>query len=162
MGETANESAVVATEVKRPQPVEILLVEDNSDDVRLIELTLRSSKVVNNLHVVDDGVEAIEFLNKQGNHTSAPRPGLVLLDLMLPRKSGLEVLAEVRADERFSDIPIVVLTQSKSDQDLLNSYGLKADCFLTKPFTFDQLLWIVDLIEGFGLEIVSLDGKSNR
>lgn len=139
------------------KPIEILLVEDEPSDVRLAEIALREAKVTNKLHVVYDGGAALDFLFQRGSYESAPRPDLILLDLMIPKVPGHDVLREVKESDKLKDISVVVLTSSADDKDLLESYNLKADCFLTKPFNFKQLLWVVDLIDSFGLSIVRLD-----
>lgn len=137
-------------------PVEILLVEDNAGDVRLTREALRDAKVSNNLWVASDGVMAMEFLNRQGMFADAVRPDLILLDLNLPRKSGREVLAEVKADPHLKHIPVVILTTSKAEQDILASYRLCANAFVTKPVDLDEFLKVVRTIEAFWLEIVRL------
>jgi chemotaxis family two-component system response regulator Rcp1 len=140
-------------------PVDILLVEDNAGDVRLAREGLKEGKLLNNLHVVDDGVKAMAFLRHEGPYSDAPRPDLILLDLNLPRKDGREVLAEIKADARLSSIPIVILTTSKADEDVLKSYALHANCFVTKPLDLDQFLKVVHSIEEFWLTIVRLPTK---
>jgi CheY-like chemotaxis protein len=134
------------------RPIEILLVEDNPGDVRLTLEALRDSKVRNNLQVARDGVEALEFLRR----TDAVRPDLILLDLNLPRKDGREVLAEIKADPLLKTIPVVVLTTSRAEQDVLRSYELQANCYITKPVDLDQFITVVKSIEDFWLTIVSL------
>jgi CheY-like chemotaxis protein len=136
--------------------VEILLVEDNPGDVRLTQEALKESKLVNKLHLVGDGEEALAFLRKQGNHASAPRPDLIVLDLNLPKKSGREVLAEIKEDPDLKRIPVVVLTMSKSEGDVLAAYDLKANCFITKPLGIEQFVEVVKSIENFWLSIVRL------
>ncbi len=138
------------------KPIEILLVEDNPGDVRLVQEALQEAKVRNQMSVVDDGVEAMAFLHRTGRHTRAPIPGLILLDLNLPRKNGFEVLQEIKADERLKLIPVVILTSSQSEQDILKSYDLYANAYITKPVDLDQFLAVVKTIEGFWLEIVKL------
>jgi two-component system, chemotaxis family, response regulator Rcp1 len=137
-------------------PIEILLVEDNPGDVRLTKEALKDAKVRNNLHVAMDGVEALAFLRKQGRHSSAPRPDLILLDLNLPRKNGREVLEEIKQDSQFQHIPVVILTTSQAEQDVLESYRLRANAYVTKPVDLDQFLRVVGSIEEFWLEIVKL------
>lgn len=137
-------------------PIEILLVEDNSGDVRLIRETLKDAKVRNNLHVVKDGVEAMAFLRKEGAHDSAPRPDLILLDLNLPRMDGREVLAAMKQDGAFRQIPVVMLTTSQAEQDVFESYRLGANAYVTKPVDFEQFLKVVQSIQEFWLEIVKL------
>jgi CheY-like chemotaxis protein len=140
----------------RGKPIEILLVEDNPGDVRLISEILKEGKVRNTLHVVYDGVEAITFLRKQGEYSGIPRPDLILLDLNLPKKDGREVLAEIKADEDLMRIPVVVLTTSQSEIDILKSYDLHANCYITKPVDLEQFLKVVKSIEDFWLTVVKL------
>ena len=138
------------------KPVEILLVEDNLGDIRLTQEALRDGKVRNNLHVARDGIEAMEFLRRQGEHADAPRPDIVLLDLNMPRMDGREVLQEMRADPSLSVIPVVVLTTSKAEEDIMRSYQLHANCYITKPVDLDQFIKIVRSIEDFWLTVVRL------
>ncbi len=138
------------------QVVEILLVEDNPGDVRLTREALKDSKIVNNLHVVVDGVEAMAFLRREGKFADAPRPDIILLDLNLPRKSGNEVLAEIKQDEDFKRIPVVVLTTSDDERDILTSYNLHANCYITKPVDLPRFVTIVKNIENFWFSIVKL------
>ena len=137
-------------------PVEILLVEDNPGDVRLAREGLSECKIRNNLHVVDDGVKALAFLRRQDGYAKAPRPDIVLLDLNLPRKDGREVLREVKEDENLRTIPVVVLTTSKAEEDILKSYSLHANCYVTKPMGLQQFLDVVRSIEDFWFTIVKL------
>jgi CheY-like chemotaxis protein len=137
-------------------PIEILLVEDNPGDVRLTVEALKEAKVRNNLHVAPDGVEAMEFLRRTGAHAEAPRPDLVLLDLNLPRKDGREVLQEIKTDPDLDLIPVVVLTTSQAEQDVLESYQLHANAYVTKPVDLERFLQVVRSIENFWLEIVRL------
>jgi chemotaxis family two-component system response regulator Rcp1 len=139
-----------------PEPIDILLVEDNPGDVRLTQEVLKESKVGNNLMVVSNGDEALAFLRKQGAYQSANRPGLILLDLNLPKKNGHEVLALIKADQDLRRIPVVVLTSSKAEQDILKTYNLHANCFITKPVDLDQFIAVVKSIEDFWLAIVVL------
>ena len=136
--------------------IEILLVEDNPGDVRLTEEALKEGKVINRLSVVPDGVEAIEYLRKRGDYASAATPDLVLLDLNLPKKDGREVLAEVKQDPELRKIPVVVLTTSRDEQDILKSYDLHANCYITKPVDFEQFIRVVRAIEDFWLSVVKL------
>jgi two-component system response regulator len=138
------------------RPVEILLVEDSRGDVRLAQEALKDAKVRNNLHVVEDGVEAMAFLHKQGKYAQLPRPDVILLDLNLPRKDGREVLAEVKADPNLMRIPVVILTVSNAEEDVLKSYNLHANCYITKPLDLNQFLKVVRSIESFWLTIVTL------
>jgi chemotaxis family two-component system response regulator Rcp1 len=137
-------------------PIEILLVEDNPGDVRLTQEALKDAKVRNTLHVAMDGVDALAFLRKQGNHAAVPRPDLILLDLNLPKKNGREVLEEIKQDDALSHIPIVILTTSQAELDIVESYRLHANAYVTKPVDLDQFLKVVGSIEEFWLEIVKL------
>ncbi|MBM3889268.1 MAG: response regulator [Verrucomicrobia bacterium] len=141
------------------RPVEILLAEDNPADVRLTREALRDAKVHNNLSVVTDGVEAMAFLRRQGVYADAPRPDVILLDLNMPRKDGRQVLAEIKADEQLKCIPIVILTSSQAEEDILRAYNLSVNCYVTKPVELDQFLKVVRSIENFWLEIVALPEK---
>ena len=138
------------------KPIEILLVEDNPGDIRLTKEALKDARVGNNLHVTMDGVEALAFLRKQGKHASAPRPDLILLDLNLPKKNGREVLEEIKAEDALRHIPVVILTTSQAEQDVVESYRLRANAYVTKPVDLDQFLRVVSSIEQFWLEIVKL------
>ena len=138
------------------RPIEILLVEDNPGDARLTEEALKEGKVRNNLHHARDGVEAMEFLRREGSHKDAPRPDLVLLDLNLPRKDGREVLAEMKAHPDLQLIPVVVLTTSEAEQDVVRTYQLRANCYITKPVDLEKFITIVRSIEDFWLTIVRL------
>lgn len=138
------------------RPAEILLVEDNPADVELTREGLESAKVSNHLHVASDGVEAMAFLGREGPYAAAPRPDLILLDLNLPRKDGREVLEEIKADEDLRLIPVVVLTTSKLDEDILRSYKLNANAFVSKPVDFAGLVEIVRALENFWLAVVVL------
>jgi CheY-like chemotaxis protein len=138
------------------RPVEILLVEDNPGDVRLTREAFKEAKISNALHVACDGAEALDFLYRRNSHANAPRPDLILLDLNLPKKDGREVLAEVKADTELRRIPIVVLTTSKAEEDIVRSYDLHANCYITKPVDFDQFVEVVKSIEGFWLTVVKL------
>ncbi len=135
---------------------EILLVEDNPGDVRLAKEGLRESKVINNLHVVDDGVDAMAFLRKEGNYADAVTPDLILLDLNLPKKDGREVLAEVKGDKDLRRIPIVILTTSQAEEDVMKTYDLHANCYVTKPVDLDQFVKIVKSLNNFWFEMVTL------
>ena len=136
--------------------VEILLVEDNPGDVRLTIEALKEGKVRNNLNVVPDGVEAMAYLRHEGKYANSVRPDLILLDLNLPRKDGREVLAEIKSDGRLKHIPIVVLTTSRAEQDVLRSYDLHANCYITKPVDLDQFIGVVKSVENFWFTIVTL------
>lgn len=139
--------------------IEILLVEDNPGDARLTIEAMRDAKVRNRMHVVEDGVEAMEFLRRQGRFGDAPRPDLILLDLNLPRKDGRAVLAEVKADPDLKRIPVVVLTTSRAEEDVLHAYNLHANCYVTKPVDLAQFMKIVALIDEFWVNVVTLPGK---
>lgn len=139
--------------------IDILLVEDNPGDVRLAREALKESKVRNNIFVVEDGVEAMKFLRRQGKYEDKPRPDLILLDLNLPRKSGREVLAEVKSDDNLKRIPVCVLTVSRDEQDIIRAYNLHANCYITKPLDFEQFMNITKSIEEFWLTIVKLPPK---
>lgn len=136
--------------------VDILLVEDNPGDIRLTQEALRDSKIQNNLSVTRDGVEAVAFLRRQGQYANAPRPDIILLDLNLPRKDGREVLEEIKQDDDLKRIPVVVLTTSNDESDVLASYNLHANCFITKPVDLSRFIHIVKSIEGFWFQIVKL------
>jgi len=139
----------MSTKTEESPPVEILLVEDNAGDHRLTQEALREGKVYNNLHWAKDGVEALDFLHRRGKHAKAPRPDLILLDLNLPRKDGREVLATLKADPSLKHIPVVVLTTSSAEVDILNSYQLHANCYITKPVDLDQFGAVVKSVEDF-------------
>ena len=138
------------------KPIEILLVEDNPGDADLAREALADSKLNNNLSVVMDGEEAMAYLRRDGKYADAPRPDLVLLDLNLPKKDGREVLAEIKADGDLKRIPVVILTTSRAEEDVLKSYNLHANCYITKPIDLNQFLKVVKSIEDFWLSIVVL------
>jgi CheY-like chemotaxis protein len=140
-------------------PIEILLVEDNPGDVDLTKEGLARAKVRNRLHVVDDGALALDFLYRRGVYAAAPRPDLILLDLNLPKKDGRQVLAEIKGDPAIADIPVVVLTTSEAEEDILRAYQLHANCYVTKPVHFKQFLKVVETIEEFWLTVVKLPKK---
>lgn len=137
-------------------PIEILMVEDNPGDVRLTVEALKGAKVRNNLQVVNDGVEAMAYLRHEGQYVDAPRPDLILLDLNLPKKDGREVLAEIKADSDLRLIPVVVLTVSSSEEDILRTYDLHANCYITKPVDLERFITVVKSIQDFWLTIVKL------
>jgi two-component system, chemotaxis family, response regulator Rcp1 len=141
---------------KAAPPVEILLVEDNPGDVRLTKEALKEGKVYNNLHWAKDGVEALELLRQQGKHAGAPRPDIILLDLNLPKKDGREVLAVIKTDSELKHIPVVVLTTSKAEEDVLKSYALHANCYVTKPVDLEKFIQVVQSIDRFWLTVVTL------
>jgi len=139
--------------------IEILLVEDNPGDARLTIEAMRETKMRNRMHVVEDGVEAMAFLRRQGRYGEAPRPDLILLDLNLPRKDGREVLAEVKADPALKRIPVVILTTSRAEEDVLRAYELHANCYVTKPVDLAQFMKIVSQIDEFWVKVVTLPRK---
>jgi two-component system, chemotaxis family, response regulator Rcp1 len=141
-------------------PIEILLVEDNLADVRLTMEALKEEKVYNNLNVVRDGVEALAYLHKEGKYTEAARPDLILLDLNLPKLDGREVLKEIKSDDNLKAIPVVIMTISKSDEDILKAYNLHANCYINKPVDFEQFMKVVKSVQDFWLTIVKLPPKS--
>jgi two-component system, chemotaxis family, response regulator Rcp1 len=136
--------------------VEILLIEDNPGDARLTQEALNDGKIKNNLHIMYDGVEATDFLFRRNEYHNAPRPDLIILDLNLPKKNGLEVLAEIKADHGLKSIPVIVLTISKAEEDIVRSYNLHANCFLIKPIDLNQFFEVVRSIEDFWLSLVKL------
>jgi chemotaxis family two-component system response regulator Rcp1 len=140
----------------RGRAIEILLVEDNPGDVRLIQEALRDGKVWNNPHVVSDGEAALDFVYRRGPYADKPRPDLVLLDLNLPKKDGREVLAQIKSDPDLRRIPVVVLTTSKEEEDVLRAYNLAANCYVAKPVEFDEFMKVIRMIEDFWLTIVAL------
>ena len=144
------------------QPIEILLVEDNPGDVRLTLEVMKDARVRNHMSMVKDGVEALAFLRREGDFADAPRPDLILLDLNLPKKDGREVLADIKADPTLRRIPVVVLTVSKDEEDILKSYDLYANCYVTKPINMEQFIAVVRSIEDFWLTIVKLPHDIKR
>jgi len=144
------------------KPVEILLVEDNPGDVRLTQEAFKDGKMLNKLHVVEDGMEALAFLKREGKYTDVSRPELILLDLNMPGKDGRDVLAEIKADRDLKRIPVVILTTSRSEEDILRSYDLNANCYITKPLELDKFIEIVKSIEDFWLAIVKLPTEGKR
>jgi len=138
------------------KPVEILLVEDSPTDALLAKEALEYSKVCNHLHIVVDGVEALAFLRRQGKYADAPRPDLILLDLNLPKKDGREVLKEIKGDEQLRLIPVVVLTTSTQEADVLKAYGFHANCYIVKPVDFEKFADVVKTIENFWFAVVTL------
>jgi CheY-like chemotaxis protein len=141
---------------KAERPIEILLVEDNPGDVRLTREIFKAARIRNLIHTVEDGVEAMEYLRNQGKYADAAKPDLILLDLNLPRKDGREVLAEIKMDDELKRIPVVVLTISKAEEDILKTYSLHANCYITKPVDLDQFIKVVASIEDFWLSVVKL------
>jgi CheY-like chemotaxis protein len=142
--------------ISRAEPIEILLVEDSPDDASLTIEALRDGRVHNRISVVEDGVEAMAYLRRDGPYRDAPRPDLILLDLNLPRKSGREVLAEVKQDPDLRRIPVVVMTSSDDEKDILAAYNLYVNCYVTKPVDLDQFIRVVKTIEHFWFSIVKL------
>ncbi|MEI7813760.1 MAG: response regulator [Coriobacteriia bacterium] len=140
------------------RPIEILLVEDNPGDVRLTREVLKEGRIRNVLNVADDGVEALDFLHRRGIHADAKPQDLILLDLNLPKMNGREVLAEIKSDPVLRNIPVVVLTTSSAEADVLSAYSLHANCYITKPVDLEQFVTVVRSIEDFWLAIVRLPG----
>ena len=141
-------------------PVEILLVEDNLGDARLTKEALKEGKVYNNLHWVKDGVEALDFLYKRGKYKDAPKPDIILLDLNLPKKDGREVLSQIKQDPELRAIPVVILTTSAAEEDVLRSYDLHANCYVTKPVDLEKFITVIQSIDRFWLSVVTLpNGK---
>jgi CheY-like chemotaxis protein len=143
-------------------PIDILLVEDNPADVRLTREALKEAKVLNTLHIVEDGTAALEFLRKQGQYAGSPLPDLILLDLNLPKKDGREVLAEIKQDEQLKHIPVVVLTTSRAEEDVVRTYNLHANAYVTKPVDLKQFLEVIRRIEEFWLAVVTLPPNEKR
>jgi len=143
------------------KPIEILLVEDNPGDVQLTREALEEGNLLVNLSVMNDGAEAMAFLHRRGEHADVPAPDLILLDLNLPKKSGREVLQEIKADADLKCIPVVVLTTSEAEADIVSTYGLHANCYITKPVDIDQFIKIVQLLEQFWFTIVKLPSLGN-
>lgn len=144
------------------RPVNILLVEDNLGDVRLTQEALKEGKVLNNLSVARDGEEAMEFLWRRGKYANAIRPDLILLDLNMPKKDGRAVLADIKSDEELRNIPVVVLTTSVAEQDILKAYNLHANCYITKPVDLGQFIEVVKNINDFWFTVVKLPTKLSR
>jgi two-component system response regulator len=138
------------------RPIEILLVEDSPADILITREAFEEAKLLNSLHVAEDGVQAMEFLRRQGRYASAPRPDLILLDLNLPRKNGREVLAEIKNDPDLKSIPVVILTTSGTDEDILKAYDLHANCYVVKPVGFESFLKAVQSIRNFWFSVVAL------
>lgn len=144
------------------RPIDILLVEDSPADVRLTREALKEAKVLNTLHVVQDGIAALAFLRKEGKYADSPEPHLILLDLNLPKKDGREVLAEIKQDETLKRIPVVVLTTSRAEEDVVRTYNLHANAYVTKPVDLKQFLEVVHSIEQFWLAVVTLPPNHER
>lgn len=144
---------------KAGRPIEILLVEDSPGDVRLTQEVFRDGKVHNNLSVVEDGVQALAFLRKQSPYTHTPHPDLILLDLNLPKKDGRAVLEEIKSDEKLRRVPVVILTTSSAEEDIIRAYDLHANCYISKPIDLEQFIQVVKFIEQFWLTIVKLPSE---
>lgn len=144
------------------RPVNILLVEDNLGDVRLTQEALKEGKVLNNLSIARDGEEAVDFLRRQGKYANAVRPDLILLDLNMPKKDGRAVLTDIKNDEELRDIPVVVLTTSVAEQDILKAYNLHANCYITKPVDLGQFIEVVKSINEFWFSVVKLPKKLSK
>jgi CheY-like chemotaxis protein len=142
-------------------PIQILLVEDNPGDARLASEALKDGKVSNNLYHVTDGVEAMAFMRREGEYASAPRPDLILLDLNLPRKDGREVLSEIKEDPELRLVPVVVMTTSAAERDLIKSYELHANAYVVKPMDLDQFIEVVQAIENFWFTVVKLPQRND-
>jgi two-component system, chemotaxis family, response regulator Rcp1 len=155
-------STFIHIQPDQTRPIEILLVEDSPSDTDLTIEALDEGKVANHLSIVEDGVQAMEFLRRQNQYAGAPRPDLILLDLNLPRKDGREVLTELKSDPDLRAIPVVVLTTSRAEEDVLRAYQLQANCFITKPVDFRQFLDVVRSIENFWLTVVTLPPNGNQ
>jgi CheY-like chemotaxis protein len=145
-----------ALDAPAPTPIEVLLVEDDPGDVLMTQEAFEEHKVRNRLHVVNDGVDAVAFLRREGEYAGAPRPDLVLLDLNLPRRDGREVLAEIKNDPDLCHIPVVVLTTSQADEDIVRSYQLHANAYVTKPVDFERFIAVVRQIDNFFVSVVKL------
>jgi len=143
-------------DVSAVAPVHILLIEDNAGDARLTKEAFKEGKIINTLSVVPDGVEALAFLRREQKYADAPRPDIILLDLNLPRKDGREVLAEIKSDAALKRIPVVVLTTSQAEEDVVRSYDLHANCYITKPVDLDRFITVVKNINEFWLSVVKL------
>ncbi len=152
---------MISTE-RRVRPINILLVEDSPADVRLTREALKEAKVLNTLHVVQDGIAALAFLRREGQFAGSPRPDLILLDLNLPKKDGREVLAEIKQDESLRTVPVVVLTTSKAEEDVVRTYKLHANAYVTKPVDLNRFLQVVRTIEDFWLAVVTLPSEAKR
>lgn len=149
----------MTNEMRTVRPIEILMVEDNPGDVRLTQEALKDAKVSNTLRVVEDGAAALDFLYRRGDYADAPRPDLILLDLNLPKKNGREVLEVIKQDAQLKMIPVVILTTSQAEEDVVRAYSLHANCYISKPVDFTQFTKIVRTIEDFWLSIVTLPPK---
>ncbi len=141
------------------QPIEILMIEDNPSDVRLTKEAFKDAKVRNRMHVAVDGEDAMVFLHREGRHSEAPRPDLILLDLNLPKKNGREVLAEIKSDSELRRIPVVILTTSDDERDIMTAYDLHVNAYVKKPVDLEQFIKIVEAVEDFWLTVVKLPPK---
>ncbi len=146
---------------KKIKQVEILLVEDNLGDIRLTKEAMKEAKIINNLNVVEDGIEALAYLRKKGNFKGVKRPDLILLDINLPKKNGREVLAEIKQDIHLKQIPVVILTVSNAEEDIIKTYELHANCYITKPVDMEQFIKVVKSIDAFWFSIVKLPPNKN-
>ncbi|MBI4563134.1 MAG: response regulator [Planctomycetes bacterium] len=142
--------------MKNPQPIELLLVEDNPGDIRLTEEAWKESRSLYRLNVVSDGVEALAFLRKEGPYARTPRPDMIFMDLNLPKRDGRDVLQEIKSDPVLRYIPVIVMTTSNADQDVLKSYSLHANCYISKPLDIDRFIQVIRTIEEFWINIVTL------
>ncbi|HLN21766.1 MAG TPA: response regulator [Bacteroidales bacterium] len=140
--------------------IDILIVEDNPGDARLIREVLNDTKVYSSLHIVNDGVEAMDFLHNKGKYAEMPRPDIIILDLNLPKKDGREVLAELKAEEDLKHIPVVIMTISQAEEDILKTYKLHANCYITKPIDLNEFIKVIKSIEDFWFSIVKLPSKN--
>ena len=150
------------TDGKAARPFEILLVEDSPDDAELTSEALKEGRIFHNLHVVSDGIQALDFVHQRGEYASSPQPDIILLDLDLPRMDGRAVLSEIKAEESLKHIPVVVLTASKVEEDILKSYRLHANCYVTKPIDMNQFIDIIRSLENFWLTVVRLPSLSGN
>jgi two-component system, chemotaxis family, response regulator Rcp1 len=149
-------------QMNNAKPIEILLVEDNPGDARLTREALKEGRVINHLNVVTDGVEALAFLNREDKYPNSPRPDIIFLDLNLPRMDGRELLAVLKSDPRFKRIPVVILTTSKAEEDIVKTYDLHANCYITKPVDLDQFIKVVNSVEDFWFSIVKLPTNGEK
>jgi CheY-like chemotaxis protein len=150
------------TDKSTPQPIRILMVEDDPADVRLTREALKNKIVLTTMDTVPDGVEAMAYLRKEDAYTDKPRPDLILLDLNMPRMDGREVLAELQKDPKLRKIPVIVLTTSEGEEDILAAYEMNANCYITKPVDWKQFVRVVEVIEDFWLTVVRLPKESYR
>ncbi len=145
---------------KTGKSIDILLVEDNPGDVRLIKEVLNSTKMLSSIHNVNDGVEAMDYLHRKGKYNTVSKPDFIILDLNLPRKDGREVLAEIKSDIALQHIPVLVMTISQSEEDILKSYNLHANCYITKPIDLNQFIKVIKSIEDFWFSVVKLPSRN--